>query len=55
MDQNQDKKKVEALEKKLNLALQRLEELNKRVQYLERENSRRKSDVTQISSAIKRL
>ena len=43
---------VTQLEEKLNLALRQLAELAQRVNYLERENSRRKSEVNQIASHL---
>lgn len=41
---------MNSIEKKLELASKQLLELHKRVQYLERENSRRKSDLREVAS-----
>lgn len=48
-----DQKKL-MLEQQLNKLVQQVAELNRRVQFLERENSRRRSEVNQMSSAINR-
>jgi regulator of replication initiation timing len=46
--------KIAQLEQQLHQALRQLADLSQRVSYLERENSRRKSEVGQIASAINR-
>ena len=51
---NPSDQKILQLEQQLQMALRQLAELAQRVNYLERENSRRKSEVFQISSVINR-
>ena len=53
-NQHPDQKKLQDLEKKLTVVQRELALLTKRVNYLERENSRRKSDINQIVNAIKK-
>jgi hypothetical protein len=53
MNQNPDPKFV-LLEKQLNAALKQVAELAKRVNYLERENSRRRGEVGQIAGHLNR-
>jgi regulator of replication initiation timing len=53
MDQTQ-LNKIATLEKQLATALRQLSELNQRVSYLERENSRRKTELGQVTSALSR-
>jgi vacuolar-type H+-ATPase subunit D/Vma8 len=48
------KTKIAELERTLQQLIESVKLLNQRVNFLERENTRRKSDVTQISSAIKK-
>ena len=48
------KTKIAELERTLQRLTESVKLLNQRVNFLERENTRRKSDVTQISSAIKK-
>jgi regulator of replication initiation timing len=48
-----DQKKL-MLEQQLNKLVQQVAELNRRVQFLERENNRRKMETNQITSAINR-
>ena len=49
MDSN---KKLEDLEKIVKRQGQMINDLNKKVSLLERENNRRKSDITQLAAAI---
>ena len=53
MNQNPDPKFV-LLEKQLNAALKQVAELVKRVNYLERENARRRGEVGQIAGHLNR-
>jgi prefoldin subunit 5 len=49
-----DNKRIEKLENQLQSASKQLTELNKKIRYLERENSRRKTEMNQVVSALKR-
>ena len=42
--------KQAALEKQLQILVKQVAELNKRVQFLERENQRRRSDINQVAA-----
>lgn len=44
--------KIAQLERNLQQLTQQVSDLTRRVNYLERENSRRKSEVTQIASVL---
>ena len=46
--------KIALLEQQLQQLQRQLAELNQRVLFLERENNRRRSDLTQVASAINR-
>ena len=47
-------KQIAELEKTLQRLMENVKLLNQRVTFLERENNRRKGDVNQLSSAIKK-
>jgi hypothetical protein len=49
-----DDQKRLALEQQMNKLVQQVADLTRRVQFLERENSRRRSEVNQMASAINR-
>jgi hypothetical protein len=50
----QNDPKITLLEQQLARASQQLVELARRIQYLERENARRKNEVGQVASVINR-
>ncbi len=52
MDAND--KKIATIEQQLQQIIKQNKELNQRVQFLERENARRRSEVNQIASAVNR-
>ena len=51
---NEKDPKVTALEQKVQTLENQLRELHRRVDYLERENNRRKAESTQLTQAINR-
>ena len=44
---NDENKKIEDLEKKVKVLLQQVQKLNMKVEFLERENKRRRSEINQ--------
>lgn len=52
---NSSDKVIKDLERKLSQLEVQLKELNQRVRYLERENSRRKSEVSQVTTVLRKV
>jgi hypothetical protein len=52
--EQQNQRKIELLEKQLQQCQRQLAEVAKRLAYVERENTRRKTEVSQIISALKK-
>ena len=50
-----DIKKIQDLERKIQLLIGQLNLLRQRVEFLERENKRSKSNISQIASAVNRM
>lgn len=49
---SQDAQKIVQLEQQVKTLIKQLSEVNQRLNFLERENNRRRSDITQIAAAI---